>query len=335
MSCALRPTICLAEKLLNDLDRTKAEVVVDVAILEVNRDKIRNLGISLPQSFGITPQASNSTTTTSSTNGTTGTAGTTSNSAFTLNTLANMNATNFAITIGGGTLNALLSDTDTKVLQNPSIRASDGQTATMKIGSRIPIATGSYSAGAAIGITAGIGTQTNFSYIDIGVNIDMTPTIHLDREVSLKLSVEVSTEAGSVTIEGVTEPIIGQRSDKTSIQLKDGEPCLLAGILSKQDNYSNSGTPGLSDIPLIKYLFGSINKEIQDDEIVFILIPHIVRESVLTQINTRAIDTGTNASLNCARRRSVNCPRPAPPRPAPRRPPIPPPPTQPPPWCSR
>ena len=286
--------LTLVQKLLNDLDRTKPEVVVDVAILEVNRDKIRNLGISLPQSFGITPQANNSTTSTA-------TAGTTSNSAFTLNTLGNMNATNFAVTIGGGTLNALLSDTDTKVLQNPSIRASDGQTATMKIGSRIPIATGSYSAGAATGITAGIGVQTQFSYIDIGVNIDMTPTIHLDHEISLKLSVEVSTEAGSVTISGVTEPIIGQRSDKTVIQLKDGEPCLLAGILSKQDNYSNSGTPGLSDIPLIKYLFGSINKEIQDDEIVFILIPHIVRESMLTRLNTRAIDTGTNTEYQLRR----------------------------------
>jgi len=288
--------LVLAEKLLNDLDRTKAEVVVDVAILEVNKDKIRNLGISLPQSFGITPQA-NGSTTASTTAGTTGTTGTTSNGAFTLNTLANMNATNFAVTIGGGTLNALLSDTDTKVLQNPSIRASDGQTATMKIGSRIPVATGSYSAGAATGITAGIGVQTQFTYIDIGVNIDMTPTIHLDREISLKLSVEVSTEAGAVTISGITEPIIGQRSDKTVIQLKDGEPCMLAGILTKLDNYSNSGTPGLSQIPLIKYLFGTINKENQDDEVVFILIPHIVRESVLTKLNTRAIGTGTGTSI--------------------------------------
>jgi general secretion pathway protein D len=290
---APREHLVLAEKLLNDLDRTKAEVVVDVAILEVNKDKMRNLGISLPQSFGITPQANNTPTSTAS--GTT--SGTTSNSAFTLNTLANMNATNFAVTIGGGTLNALLSDTDTKVLQNPSIRATDGQTATMKIGSKIPVATGSYSAGAATGITAGIGVQTQFTYIDIGVNIDMTPTIHLDREVSLKLSVEVSTESGSVTISGVTEPIIGQRSDKTTIQLKDGEPCLLAGILTKLDNYSNSGTPGLSSIPLIKYLFGSINKEVQDDEVVFILIPHIVRESVLTRLNTRSIDTGTGATI--------------------------------------
>ena len=287
--------LILAEKLLNDLDRTRAEVVVDVAILEVNRDKIRNLGITLPQSFGITPQVSpnsTNTTTSTSTTGATATA-----SGFTLNTLANINATNFAVTIGGGTLNALLSDADTRVLQNPSIRATDGQQATLKIGSRIPIATGSYSAGAATGITAGIGVQTQFTYLDVGVNIDMTPTIHLDREVSLKLSVEVSNQAGSVTISGVTEPIIGQRSDKTTIQLRDGEPCLLAGILTKMDNTTNSGTPGLSDIPLIKYLFGSVNKEVQQDEVVFVLIPHIVRESVLTGLNTRAIDTGTQTTI--------------------------------------
>ena len=109
-----------------------------------------------------------------------------------------------------------------------------------------------------------------------------------------------------MTISGVTEPIIGQRSDKTVIQFKDGEPCLLAGILSKQDNYSNSGTPGLSQIPLIKYLFGTINKEVQDDEVVFILIPHIVRESVLTRLNTRSIDTGTGTDhRTAARRRST------------------------------
>src|SRR6202034_2171848 len=89
--------LILAEKLLNDLDRTKAEVVVDVAILEVNRDKMRTLGITLPQSFGLTPQASNANTTAS----TSTTATTTSTTAgLTLNTLANLNATNFAVTLG-------------------------------------------------------------------------------------------------------------------------------------------------------------------------------------------------------------------------------------------
>jgi general secretion pathway protein D len=288
--------IILAEKLLNDLDRTRAEVVVDVAILEVSRDKVRNLGLTLPQSFGITPQASPGTTSSTGTTTTTGATGS-GTSGFTLNTLANTNATNFAVTISGGTLNALLTDNDTRVLQNPSIRATDNQTATLKVGSKIPIATGSYSAGAATGITAGIGVQTQFTYLDVGVNIDMTPTIHLDHEISLKLNVEVSTQSGSVTISGVTEPIIGQRSDKTTIQLKDGEPCLLAGILTNLDNSNNSGTPGLANIPILKYFFGSIFKETNQDEVVFILTPHIVRESVLTALNTRLIDTGTTNDI--------------------------------------
>jgi len=281
--------LTLVQKLINDLDRTKAEVVVDVAILEVNRDKIHNLGISLPQSFSLTPQADNSTSTTSGS--------TTTDSSFTLNTLANMNATNFAVTLGGGTLNALLSDSDTRVLQNPSIRATDGQNAVMKIGSKIPIATGSSSST----LTSTAVSTTQFQYIDVGVNIDMTPTIHMDREISLKLSVEVSSESGNVTIDDVTEPIISQRSDKTVIQLKDGEPCLLAGLLSKDDSYSNSGTPGLAQIPLLKYLFSTIKKENQQDEIVFILIPHIVRESVLTHQNMRAIDTGTSTTIELRR----------------------------------
>jgi general secretion pathway protein D len=143
--------------------------------------------------------------------------------------------------------------------------------------------------------------QTQFTYIDVGVTIDMTPTIHLDREVSLKLDVTNSTQSGSVTISGVTEPIIGQRESSTTLQLRDGEPCLLAGILTKSDTYTNSGTPGLSEIPFLKYFFGSIYKENQQDEVVFILIPHIVRESVLTSVNTRAIDTGTLGNIELRR----------------------------------
>jgi general secretion pathway protein D len=284
--------LLLVEKLLNDLDRTKAEVAVDVAILEVNRDKLRNLGMTLPQSITITPQTTpNSTNTVSS-----ATSGTPLASSFTLNTLANINATNFAVSIGGGQLNALLSDADTRVLQNPTIRATDGQNATLKIGTRVPIATGSYNAGVATGV-ASIGVQTQFNYQDVGVTIDMTPQIHIDRQVSLKLDIADTTEAGSVTIQGVTEPIFGQREAKGTIQLRDGEPCLFAGLLSKTDNTTTSGTPGLVSIPLLKYIFGSVNKEAAQDEIVFVLVPHIVRESPLTRLNTRAIDTGTSTDI--------------------------------------
>jgi len=281
--------LMLAQKVMNDLDRAKPEVVVDVAVLQVNRTLERKLGIQLPQSFGVTAQANTTTSTTTSTTDTS----TTSN--FTLNSLAHLNANNFAISIGSSEVDALLSDSDTRILQNPRIRASDGQRATLKIGQKIPVATGSYSAG--VSTTTTVGVQTQFTYLDVGVNIDMTPTVHYDREVSLKLSVEVSSEAGSSTISGVTEPIIAQNKAEQVIQLQDGEPSILAGLITKSDALSVSGTPGLSELPLLKYVFGSRDKTTTDSEIIFILIPHVVRESVLSRLNTRAIDTGTAQSV--------------------------------------
>ena len=126
-------------------------------------------------------------------------------------------------------MNALLSDSDTRILQNPRIRATDGQRATLKIGSKIPVATGSYNAGAVDWHRRRIGVQTQFTYLDVGVNIDMTPTVHYDREITLKLKIEVSSQSGTVTISSVTEPIIAQRVIEQVIQLKDGEPSILAG----------------------------------------------------------------------------------------------------------
>jgi general secretion pathway protein D len=289
--------LLLAQKLLNDLDRARPEVVVDVAVLEVNKDRMRNLGLTLPQSASISVQATQTTSTSGSTpstgNGTTTTPPT-------LNSLAHLNANNVVVNIGPATVNALLTDVDTRILQNPSIRATDGQRATMKIGQKIPIATGSYNAGVSTGV-ASIGVQTQFTYLDVGVNIDITPTVHYDHEVTLKLKIEVLSQAGQVTISGVTEPIIGQRSSEQVIQLKDGEPSLLAGIITTQDSLNINGTPGLGEIPFFKYFFSSRSKEVLKDEIVFLLIPHIVRESVLSRINTRAIDTGTGQSIELRR----------------------------------
>jgi len=129
----------------------------------------------------------------------------------------------------------------------------------------------------------------------------MTPTVHYDHEVTLKLHIEVTAHQGDSTISGVTEPIIAQNITDQVIQLKDGEPSLLAGLITRQDTLNINGTPGIGELPLLKYFFTSRDKTVAKDEIVFLLVPHIVRESVLSLANTRAIDTGTGTSIELRR----------------------------------
>lgn len=298
--------LLLAQKLIGDLDRAKPEVVVDVAVLEVSRNYEQTIGVQLPQTASVAFQASNynsstSSSSSSSSSSTTGTTTTTNTSnGLTLNSLAHLNGTNFAVTIGQATANLLLTDSHTKILQNPRIRASDGQEASLKIGERLPVATGSYQTGAATAIVSSL-VNTQFQYLDVGVNVKIKPTVHYDRDVTLKLTIEVSSTNGTENLGGVNEPIITQRTIDQTIRLKEGEANVLGGILQKQTSNSVSGTPGLANLPILKYLFSSQDKTIADDEIVFLLIPHVVRASMLDNLNTREIDSGTTNSIELRR----------------------------------
>src|SRR6202789_3395308 len=252
--------LLLAQKLINDLDKSRPEVVVDVALMEVNRDKTRTIGLQLPGSFGVQlqpPNATSTTTTGTTTTGTTTTGTTTtttgSTTNLTLNNLANLNATNFAVTVGAATANFLLSDSDTKVFQNPSIRATDGQKADLKIGERLPVATGSYQTGAATAVVSSL-VNTQFTYLDVGVEIEITPIVHYDRDVTLKIKLVSSQEQGSTNIGGITEPIISQRTADQVVRLKEGEVNILGGFLQKQDLITIGGTPGLGELPILKWI---------------------------------------------------------------------------------
>ena len=294
--------LLLAQQLIDDLDKARGEVVVDIAVLEVSKNWERNLGMSWPSSFGVSLQpncaATNSCSSTTSSGTGTGTGtGSTSTVSPTLYNLAHLNATDFAVSVGSATLNLLLTDNNTKVLQSPRIRATDDQKATMKIGSRIPIATGSYQTGAATALVSSL-VNTQFQYQDVGVNIEMTPSIHYDHDVTLKIKIEVSAESGTETISGVTEPIISQRVVDQTIRLREGEASILGGIQNKQEQNNWNGIPGLSAIPVLKYLFGSRDRIVQDDDIVFVIVPHIVRTQELDQANLREIDTGSGQSID-------------------------------------
>src|SRR5437764_2370982 len=296
--------IALAQKLVSDLDRSKPEVVVDVAVMQINRDKKRTLGINPPTSMTLQLQPNVSTTSTTSTtsnnnnNGfpNNGTNGTNTGSSINLNSLANLNATDFQVTITPATISALFSDNNTKLIQNPQIRALDGQKASLKIGERVPIASGSFQPGiGGVGINPLVNTQ--FQYLDVGVNIDVTPTIHANGDVTLKTTMDISSVTGNTNIGGITQPIIGQRKIEHVVRLREGEANLMGGMLEDSQTKNLTGIPGLAQIPLLKYLFGQTSVDHSQTETVFVLIPHLVRRQVLTAMNQEAIDVGTASAI--------------------------------------
>jgi general secretion pathway protein D len=289
--------LLLAQQLVADLDKPRPEVVVDMAVLEVSKNWERTLGIEWPSSVGVAlqpPCTSGSCSSSSSTTGTTGTTGTSTGTSPTLYDLSHLKASDFAVTIGGATLNLLLTDASTQILQDPRLRATDGQKVTFKVGSKIPIATGSYQTGAATALVSSL-VNTQFQYEDVGVDVEMQPTVHYDNDVTLKVKITVSAQSGSVTISGVTEPILSQRVVDQVIRVHEGEASILGGINENQDQQSWTGVPGLSSIPILKYVFGSKDHTITKDEIVFVVVPHIVRSADIEQRNLRMIDTGTGS----------------------------------------
>jgi len=209
----------------------------------------------------------------------------------TLNSFTHLSAGDFSVSIPGISFSLLASDSHSKVLQRPEIRVLDSEKASLKIGDRVPIATGSFQSG------FGGSVNTQFQYLDVGVNIDITPYVHAGNEVTLKMSLEVSSVTGSVSIGGFSQPQIGQRRIEHEARLKDGEVNLIAGILNDTETSSLSGYPGLIKAPILKYLFGQDNKQRNESEIVFAVIPHIVRGYDADDENTREVDLGSGSSV--------------------------------------
>jgi general secretion pathway protein D len=301
--------IALAAKLVEDLDRSKPEVVVDVAVMQITKAKSRTLGINPPTSATIQLQPNVNTNTNNNNNNNNGlnngfanngSNGTNGSGSINLNSLANLNATDFQVTITPATISALFSDNNTKLIQNPQIRALDGQKASLKIGERVPIASGSFQPGiGGVGINPLVNTQ--FQYLDVGVNIDVTPTIHANGDVTLKTTMDISSVTGNTNIGGITQPIIGQRKIEHVVRLREGEANLMGGMLEDSQTKNLTGIPGLAQIPLLRYLFGQTTVDHSQTETVFVLIPHLVRRQVLTAMNQEAIDVGTASAIGLRR----------------------------------
>ena len=326
--------VALAEKILHDLDKPKSEVVVDIIVMEASTVYTRQLtaaiasaGLNVPANF--TPRAGlqvvNNPTTTSTTTGTTGTttgttgisttdttASTATGTAVPLSNLGHLSSADFSTTIPSALLQAVLSDANTKVLQSPQLRAVDNLKATLKIGDRQPTATGSF--GSAIG-SVGVGMSplmnTQFTFIDVGVNVEITPRVHDNGDVSLHVDLDISSVTGHVNLGGIDQPIIGQRKISHDIRMPDGAVQLLAGLTKYQDTKTKTGIPGLGSIPILNRLFTSESVDRERQELMIALIPHVVRRPEYTAENLRGIAVGNQQSVHLNYGRQPGSPPPA------------------------
>jgi len=306
--------VALVEKLLHDMDKPKAEVVIDLMVMEVSSDRARTIGAALASSGGVTglsvpfaftPRNSvtvNSTTGTSTT-GTSSTSSTTTSStssgttAVTLNNLGHISSADFATTLPGATLEAFMSDSATRVMQSPEVRASDGQKVSLKIGDRVPYATGSFQPGVGtVGVSPLVSTQ--FQFVDTGVNVEITPHVHGTSEVTLHVSVDISQVSSTVNLGGLSQPVISQRKNEAEIRLVDGAVSLLGGLMQSQETQNINGIPGLVNMPVLgKYLFGTTAKDKSRSELLIALIPHIVRAQDVQEVDLRGIAAGTDQTV--------------------------------------
>ena len=277
--------VAIAEKIIDDIDKSKPEVLVEATVLEVDRNTLRELGILPPQgtSIGLT----------GATGGGDDGASTGSRTQVNLRDLNNLNSGSFNIVIPDGVAKFLESDSRTRLVQNPSVRATDGQLATIRIGSRVPVAQGSFQP-AFVGAT---GTPVvQFQYIDVGVNMDITPRVLLNREISMQVVVQVQATAGNNIIGGVSLPVFTNREITHEIRLSEGETNILGGLITNTESVATSGIPGLSRIPILGHLFSTEQSQRDQTEIIILLTPHIVKMPNLRDRNLQGLLVGTETN---------------------------------------
>ena len=272
--------IAAAARLIDVIDKARPEVLIDVELLEVNRQKLQEYGLQFasPGSTGINGAADVNRTN------------------LNLTDLKNLSENQVLMTgIPALYYRLLKTDSTSRVLANPQLRTQVGLAAQARFGDRVPIPVTTFSPIA----TGGIAQQpiTSFSYENIGVSIDITPRAHLDNDVTLALKLRVDSISGT-GFGGL--PTFGNREVTTQIRLRDGETNMLAGLIRDDERRSLDGIPGISDLPLVGHMFGRTRNQRDQTDVILMLTPHIVRILDLTEEDLRAFVVGPNAAGGAA-----------------------------------
>ena len=304
-----------AVALIRDLDRGKAEIMIDVTVLEADADRVRELGLT-PATI---------TSAGSITHGLQAGAVYNPSSAATLG--GHFGANDFGLVVPSAIATAIMNDSTTRIMQNPEVRVTDGETASLKIGSSVPYATGSFLPSLGVGATtgqssgySGLIANTQFQFKDVGVNLDLTPRLLPDGQIAIHAKIEISSVQPSVSIAGVNEPTFGQRNIEHDIRLEEGETSVLGGLLQTTDTTTRSGLPGLGSIPGLRYFFTDTKHEKVRTDVLIMLTPRIIRlpessvETATTQTPVQPVtSTSTPPASEPARPTPGIAPVPAPP----------------------
>jgi general secretion pathway protein D len=307
----------IIEKVIAQNDKPRAEIVIDVEILEVNRNRAKSYGLNLSEyalGIALSPEVSPSSattqtpangagagagagTTTTNTGQSTPPSGLASPPPFNANTISQgVSTSDFYFAVPTAIVRFLETDTNTKLVAKPQLRGAEGSKLLLNLGDRIPVISTSYTPLATGG--AGVNPLSSYTYQDIGVNIDMTPVrVTLDGDIILDMTLDNSSLGPNVSVAGVSVPSFGQRKVQTRLRLRDGESNLLAGLLREDERKSLAGFPGAIHVPILKQLFSANDTAITQTDIVMLLTPHIIRTSGLTEADLRPIYIGSAQNL--------------------------------------
>jgi len=269
----------VAEKIIETNDKSKAEVVIDVELLQINSARLRDLGVDLSQ-YSVTQTLDRG-----------------DSNPLRISELPYLNQGDWILSLPNFIYNFVKSNTDAQLLAKPQLRITEGEKANLVIGDRIPIPLTTFNT-QNVGGNGGIVPITSFQYQDVGIRIELEPRVHHNQEVTLHVKVEVSNLNGSVAASGgQSQPIIGTRTFDSVIRLQDGETNFLAGLIRTDESNTDSGVPGLSEIPLLGRLFSKKRTEGQRTDVILTLTPHIIRNAEITEEDLQPIWVGTEANI--------------------------------------
>ncbi len=265
----------VAERILMTNDKARGEVVIDVELLQIETNKLQELGIELSQ-YSVSQ--------------------TLDPNPVRVSDLEFVNQQNWLLALPNFIYQFVKNSSDAQLLASPQVRISDGEKAAFHIGDRVPIPVTTFNTAQTVG--GNIVPVTSFQYQDVGIRLDIEPRLHHNKEVTLKIKVEVSNLAGTVAgSQGASQPIIATRTIESTIRLKDGETNFLAGLLRTDETSNELGVPGLSEIPVLGRLFGKKRSENRRTDLVLTLTPHIIRTADVTEEDLLPIWVGTEANI--------------------------------------